>query len=202
MRSCASSRRSRPRSSPTWTTCGRCSTRSAAPASASCSRARRGRAARRGPRHRSLRHVLQHGGGAGGDRLRDGAGAIGLRAGARQGAAGVGSGPFPTELTDEVASGSASAAEPRCQGGTQRRLPGVAAIKVSGVDGIALTKLDVLDGFPEIKVSVGYVDGSASTACPPAPMRRRASSRSTRPSRAGRSRRAGRAAGVSCRRRR
>ena len=33
-------------------------------------------------------------------------------------------------------------------------------IKTSGIDGIALTKLDVLDGFDEIKVCVGYpLDG-------------------------------------------
>jgi adenylosuccinate synthase len=32
--------------------------------------------------------------------------------------------------------------------------------KVSGIDGIALTKLDVLDGFEEIKICVGYtLDG-------------------------------------------
>jgi adenylosuccinate synthase len=32
--------------------------------------------------------------------------------------------------------------------------------KVSGINGIALTKLDVLDGFSEIKVCVGYkLDG-------------------------------------------
>ena len=29
--------------------------------------------------------------------------------------------------------------------------------KVSGIDGIALTKLDVLDGFDEIKVCIGYM---------------------------------------------
>ena len=33
-------------------------------------------------------------------------------------------------------------------------------VKVSGIDGIALTKLDVLDGFEELKVCVGYqLDG-------------------------------------------
>ncbi|HWK34317.1 MAG TPA: adenylosuccinate synthetase, partial [Hyphomicrobium sp.] len=34
-------------------------------------------------------------------------------------------------------------------------------LKIAGVDGIALTKLDVLDGFEEIKVGVGYMlDGT------------------------------------------
>jgi adenylosuccinate synthase len=33
-------------------------------------------------------------------------------------------------------------------------------VKTSGIDGIALTKLDILDGFEEIKVCVGYrLDG-------------------------------------------
>ena len=30
------------------------------------------------------------------------------------------------------------------------------ALAVSGVDGIALTKLDVLDGFEELKICIGY----------------------------------------------
>ena len=30
-------------------------------------------------------------------------------------------------------------------------------LKIAGIDGIALTKLDVLDGFEEIKVCVGYM---------------------------------------------
>src|SRR3546814_11997299 len=30
------------------------------------------------------------------------------------------------------------------------------AVKVGGIDGLALTKLDVLDGLPEIQVCVGY----------------------------------------------
>src|SRR5690606_28522325 len=34
------------------------------------------------------------------------------------------------------------------------------AVAISGIDGLALTKLDVLDGFSEIKVCVGYtLDG-------------------------------------------
>ena len=33
-------------------------------------------------------------------------------------------------------------------------------VRTSGIDGIALTKLDILDGFEEIKVCVGYrLDG-------------------------------------------
>jgi adenylosuccinate synthase len=34
-------------------------------------------------------------------------------------------------------------------------------VKVAGIDGIALTKLDILDPLPELKVCVGYdLDGS------------------------------------------
>ena len=42
------------------------------------------------------------------------------------------------------------------------------AVKVGGIDGIALTKLDVLDGFDELKVCIGYRIGGAdaATTCP------------------------------------
>jgi adenylosuccinate synthase len=41
------------------------------------------------------------------------------------------------------------------------------AIKTSGVSGLALTKLDVLDGFSEIKVCTGYrLDGAALDRLP------------------------------------
>jgi adenylosuccinate synthase len=34
-------------------------------------------------------------------------------------------------------------------------------VQTSGIDGLALTKLDILDGFPEIQVCVGYrLDGA------------------------------------------
>jgi adenylosuccinate synthase len=39
--------------------------------------------------------------------------------------------------------------------------------KVSGINGIALTKLDVLDGFDEVKVCVAYkLDGETLTSLP------------------------------------
>ncbi|KUO69613.1 MAG: adenylosuccinate synthetase [Alphaproteobacteria bacterium BRH_c36] len=79
----------------------------------------------------------------------------------------VGSGPFPTELEDEI--GQRLGERGREFGtvtGRQRRCGWFDAvlvrqtIKVCGIDGIALTKLDVLDGFQEIKVCVGYeLDG-------------------------------------------
>ncbi|PWC53028.1 adenylosuccinate synthase [Azospirillum sp. TSO22-1] len=79
----------------------------------------------------------------------------------------VGSGPFPTELTDDIGEligqrgkefGVVTGRKRRC--GWFDAVLVRQAIKTGGIDGIALTKLDVLDGFDEIKVCVGYrLDG-------------------------------------------
>ncbi len=79
----------------------------------------------------------------------------------------VGEGPFPTELKDET--GERLGRRGREFGvvtGRKRRCGWFDAVLVrqtvstSGIDGIALTKLDILDGFDTIKVCVGYrVDG-------------------------------------------
>ena len=79
----------------------------------------------------------------------------------------VGSGPFPTELHDEIGQrigerghefGTVTGRKRRCGWFDSVLVRQVA--KVSGIDGIALTKLDVLDGFEEIKVCIGYrLDG-------------------------------------------
>ena len=79
----------------------------------------------------------------------------------------VGEGPFPTELTDAVGEklgtvgkefGTVTSRKRRCgwfDGVLVRQ-----TIKISGIDGIALTKLDVLDQLDEIKMCIGYeVDG-------------------------------------------
>lgn len=75
----------------------------------------------------------------------------------------VGTGPFPTELFDETGEligtrghefGTNTGRKRRC-GWFDAVLVRQAA-KVGGIDGIALTKLDVLDGFDEIKVCIGY----------------------------------------------
>ena len=75
----------------------------------------------------------------------------------------VGSGPFPTELED--ADGQRLGERGREFGtvtGRQRRCGWFDAVLVrqtcaiSGVTGIALTKLDVLDGFETIKICTGY----------------------------------------------
>ncbi len=78
----------------------------------------------------------------------------------------VGSGPFPTELTDSVGEtlgdrgrefGTVTGRRRRC--GWFDAVAVRQAIKTAGIDGIALTKLDVLDGFDEIKICVGYRRG-------------------------------------------
>ncbi|HZF95026.1 MAG TPA: adenylosuccinate synthase, partial [Allosphingosinicella sp.] len=75
----------------------------------------------------------------------------------------VGSGPFPTELDDEV--GQRLGERGREFGtvtGRKRRCGWFDAVlvrqscAVAGVTGIALTKLDVLDGLDEIRICTGY----------------------------------------------
>jgi len=75
----------------------------------------------------------------------------------------VGSGPFPTELFDDVGAGIAErGAEFGATTGRARRcgwLDAVAlrrAAHTNGVSGFCVTKLDVLDGVDEIKVGVAY----------------------------------------------
>jgi adenylosuccinate synthase len=79
----------------------------------------------------------------------------------------VGSGPFPTELHDETGQllgtrghefGTVTGRARRC-GWFDAALVRQAC-KVGGVQGLALTKLDVLDGLPELRIGVGYeIDG-------------------------------------------
>ncbi len=79
----------------------------------------------------------------------------------------VGSGPFPTELFDDIGQGIATRGhEFGTVTGRARRVGWLDAvlarqsIAINGIDGIALTKLDILDGIETIKVCVGYkVDG-------------------------------------------
>jgi len=79
----------------------------------------------------------------------------------------VGSGPFPTEQDNEAGQrlgergaefGTVTGRRRRC--GWFDAVLARQAITIGGIDGIALTKLDVLDGFPELKVCVAYkLDG-------------------------------------------
>lgn len=75
----------------------------------------------------------------------------------------VGTGPFPTELEDEVGQGLGERGhEFGTVTGRKRRCGWFDAVLVrqavilNGMHGIALTKLDVLDGMDEIKICVGY----------------------------------------------
>jgi len=80
----------------------------------------------------------------------------------------VGEGPFPCELDDEIGRHLATVGrEVGVNTGRPRRCGWFDAVlvrqtvKTSGISGIALTKLDVLDGLKQIKVCVGYeLDGS------------------------------------------
>lgn len=79
----------------------------------------------------------------------------------------VGSGPFPTELTDGIGQrlgerghefGTVTGRKRRCGWFDAALVRQTCAI--SGVNGIALTKLDVLDGFETLRICTGYtVDG-------------------------------------------
>jgi adenylosuccinate synthase len=79
----------------------------------------------------------------------------------------VGSGPMPSEMQGEVADGlREKAQEYGTTTGRPRRVGWFDAIAarysrlVNGFTGLVLTRLDILDGFPSVKVCVGYrVDG-------------------------------------------
>lgn len=75
----------------------------------------------------------------------------------------VGSGPFPTELFDEVGEGLAKRGhEFGSVTGRARRCGWFDAaalkrsIQINGITGMCITKLDVMDGIEEIKICVGY----------------------------------------------
>jgi adenylosuccinate synthase len=79
----------------------------------------------------------------------------------------VGEGPFPTELHDEIGEtigrkgkefGVVTGRKRRC--GWFDAVLVRQTVRTSGIDGIALTKLDILDGFDTIRVCTGYrLDG-------------------------------------------
>ena len=79
----------------------------------------------------------------------------------------VGSGPFPTEQTGEIGRtlgerghefGTVTGRKRRC--GWFDAVMVRQAIKIAGIDGIALTKLDVLDGIGALNVCTGYETGA------------------------------------------
>ncbi|OSI15679.1 adenylosuccinate synthase [Neisseria dentiae] len=87
----------------------------------------------------------------------------------------VGSGPFPTELFDDIGAGLAERGhEFGSVTGRARRCGWFDAaalkrsIQVNGITGMCITKLDVMDGIDEIKICVGYTlaDGSTTDILP------------------------------------
>lgn len=75
----------------------------------------------------------------------------------------VGGGPFPTELNDEIGNylrekgneyGATTGRPRRC--GWLDLVALKYAVETGGIDGITITKLDVLSGLPEVKVCTGY----------------------------------------------
>ena len=86
----------------------------------------------------------------------------------------VGSGPFPTELDDEIGRHLASRGnEFGSTTGRARRVGWFDAaalkrsIQLNGVSGLCVTKLDVLDGVETLRLSIGYrIDGALSDILP------------------------------------
>jgi adenylosuccinate synthase len=86
----------------------------------------------------------------------------------------VGAGPFPTELFDDTGKllgerghefGTVTGRPRRC--GWFDAAMVRQAVKVGGVDGLVLTKLDVLDGLPKLRICTGYrVNGEAMRRLP------------------------------------
>ena len=87
----------------------------------------------------------------------------------------VGSGPFPTEQDNDVGQrlgerghefGTVTGRRRRC--GWFDSVLVRQAVAVSGITGIALTKLDVLDGFETVRICTGYtIDGEKYDYLPP-----------------------------------
>ncbi len=86
----------------------------------------------------------------------------------------VGTGPFPTELTDDVGAGLAKRGnEFGSVTGRPRRCGWLdlaalrRSLQLNGVDGLCITKLDVLDGMEEIRLATSYrMDGHALELIP------------------------------------
>ncbi len=86
----------------------------------------------------------------------------------------VGSGPFPTELFDDVGKylgekghefGATTGRARRCGWFDAAALK--RSIQINGISGLCVTKLDVLDGLETLRICVGYkIDGQVSDILP------------------------------------
>ena len=123
----------------------------------------------------------------------------------------VGEGPLPTELLGEMGNrlresgneyGAVTGRPRRC--GWYDAVAVRYAARINGLDGLALTKLDVLDGLERIDICTAYRCGGRTITEFPADVAaaRRRASRCTNRCRGGRRRRPASAPSSSCRRRR
>ncbi|MBE7526659.1 MAG: adenylosuccinate synthase [Burkholderiales bacterium] len=80
----------------------------------------------------------------------------------------VGSGPFPTELSDSTGEhlaqrgnefGSTTGRPRRC--GWFDAVAARRSIQINGVSGLCITKLDVLDGLETLRIGIGYKSGQS-----------------------------------------
>ena len=85
----------------------------------------------------------------------------------------VGSGPFPTELFDDVGSrladrgnefGATTGRARRC--GWFDAVAIKQVVQINSLSGLCLSKLDVLDGLPKIRICIGYEDASGEPVRP------------------------------------
>ena len=84
----------------------------------------------------------------------------------------VGSGPFPTELEDDTGDylrkkgnefGSVTGRPRRCGWFDVPALK--RSIQINGISGLCITKLDVLDGMPTVKLAIGYRTDDSGATC-------------------------------------
>ena len=85
----------------------------------------------------------------------------------------VGSGPFPTELFDDVGSrladrgnefGATTGRARRC--GWFDAVAIKQVVQINSLSGLCLSKLDVLDGLPKIRICIGYEDANGEPVRP------------------------------------
>ncbi len=86
----------------------------------------------------------------------------------------VGSGPFPTELTDEIGDALVDIGHEYGTNSGRRRRPGWfdavmmrQAVRLNSLSEVAITKLDVLDTFDKVKVCVAYEANGERFTHPP-----------------------------------
>jgi len=91
----------------------------------------------------------------------------------------VGEGPFPTELFDEIGDtiqkkggefGATTGRKRRC--GWLDNVIAQEAVRLNGINGLAITKLDVLSGHKTLKIATSYQEGGETLKAMPGNIRR------------------------------